>query len=64
MAVQPQETGEAETECVIGNEAHPKEGDADQELAETLFGSDKEDDPNMFEFKRGVVAREVNIYCN
>ena len=61
MPVQPQEGGEDETECVIGNEADPKEAEAD---TESLFGPDEEDDPNVFEYTEGSVAREVNIYCN
>ena len=61
MSAQPQEDGEAETECVIGNEADSKEGEADME---SLFGPDEEDDPNVFEYNPDSVAREVNIYCN
>ena len=64
MSAQPQEGGEDETECVIGNEADPKAGEADKESAESLFGADEEDDPNVFEFIHGSVAGEVNIYCN
>ena len=61
MSAQPQERGEDETECVIGNEADPKEGEADKE---SLFGTDEEDDPNVFAYNQESVAREVNIYCN
>ena len=61
MSAQPQEDGEAETECVIGNEADSKEGAA---YKDSVFGTDEEDDPNVFAYNPDSVAREVNIYCN
>ena len=61
MSAQPQERGEDETECVIGNEADPKEVEADKE---SLLGTEEEDDPNVFAYNPESVAREVNIYCN
>ena len=61
MSAQPQERGEDETECVIGNEIDPKEVEADKD---SLFGTEEEDDPNVFTFNPETVAREVNIYCN